>query len=102
VGSDGSFWQVDDDEQIRIDDVCLHGRKERVRHLDSLPATFVDGCVRLVGVVARVSSKRSSYLLIVIEGVSSGTRSVSIAARHTGCDAQSVEDASTGQTCKYE
>ena len=59
VFSDASFEQVDGvvalegDEQIRIDDVCLHVRKERVRHVDSLPATVVDRRVQLVNVGAR-------------------------------------------------
>jgi hypothetical protein len=58
VGSDGLFEQVDGvvsleaDEQSRIDDVCLNVGEERVRRVDSLPATVVDRCVQLVDVGA--------------------------------------------------
>lgn len=58
MGSDGPFEQFDGvvslegDEQIRIDDVCLNIGEERVRDVDSLPATFVDCRIQFIDVGA--------------------------------------------------
>jgi myo-inositol catabolism protein IolC len=43
---------LEGDEQIRIDDVRVHVRKKRVRHVDSLSAASVDHRIQFVNVRA--------------------------------------------------
>lgn len=103
MGSGGSFEQVngvvslEGDEQIHIDDVCLHLRKERGRHVDSLPATVVDRRVQFVdiGALLKIGGDIQEHVAHLLQDRLSFEYREVLLARH-GAGTQSALDVVTG------